>query len=135
MVTEVDGTVEYVISLADYNAKGGEYDAAVSTAEQFSRASESLFSAYLAVPEALNTAVLLGGDPSQASDDAALLLVRTPYMAAGAWSKGRASWLKGGVMQWHDFDFEVIAPPAGTAVVEEAFTDELSLSSGLSGTP
>ncbi|KAJ1473645.1 hypothetical protein T484DRAFT_1835196 [Baffinella frigidus] len=130
-VTEVNGTVEHVISLSDYNARGSLYDAAVSKAGQFSQASESLFSAYLAVPAALNMEVLLSADPTQATSDAALLLVRSPLVAEG--EKGRVSWLKGGAMQYHDFDCSVIAAPVGTAVVEEAYTDDLSRSSGLSG--
>ena len=132
-VTEVNGTVEYVISLADYNAQGSEYDAAVGRAQHFSRASESLFGAYVAIPESLNIAVLLAEDPGQASEDAALLLVRTPPMPAGAQVQGRASWRKFGAIENHYWDFSVIATPVGTALVEEAYTDDLSLSSGLSG--
>ena len=117
-----------MISLADYNAKGLNL-----LVQQFSQVSERSAAEYLAIPEALNTAVLLAADPGQARDDAALLLVRTPPMAAGAQVQGRTSWRKAGAMENHYLDLSVVAPAVGTAVVEQAYTDDLCLSSGLSG--
>ncbi|KAJ1467726.1 hypothetical protein T484DRAFT_1857865, partial [Baffinella frigidus] len=130
-VTEGYGIVEHVLSVAEFKEKGSKYDAAVNVAKQFSQASEALFSAYLAVPAFLEKAVLLSANPIQAATYATLLFVRTPEMDAG--EQGRVSWAKAGVMQDHDFTFNMITTPFGAAVVEDASTDEGTRSSGLAG--
>ena len=58
--------------------------------------------------------------------------MRTPALPAGA-AQGRAAWLKGDDMLEHDLALGVVAPPGGSGVVQEAYTDEGTTKSGLAG--